>query len=195
MHFKISEHDVMFSLCFCGGEEKGSISWVSGTLSYYSATVGHTDCSAIEFLLGWNENWVAKDERVGCLLYYRICLAFHLCIFSIIYTLSSLYAHGYVGCLSCLLQCHILFLVSIWTWLWTQPVLHCLHIDSCLLLFPCTQRYRPIVCFLPFTNFVDAFITWFNQKLLLDKLYWVCLRFWAVLYLQFYMILWVGSIV
>jgi hypothetical protein len=68
MHFKISEHDVMFSLCFCGGEEKGSISWVSGTLSYYSATVGHIDCSAIEFLLGWNENWVAKDERVGCLL-------------------------------------------------------------------------------------------------------------------------------
>ena len=56
------------NLCVWGGEEKGSICWVSGTLSYYSATIGHAGCSAIEFLLGWNENWVAKDERVGCLL-------------------------------------------------------------------------------------------------------------------------------
>lgn len=65
------------------------------------------------------------------------------------------------------------------------------HLQS----FPCTRRYRLIVCFLPFIDFAYAFITWFNQKLFLDKLYWMCSRFWAVLYLQFYMILWVGSIV
>lgn len=72
------------------------------------------------------------------------CLGSHWCFFCIIYTLLSLQVHGSVGCLGCLLHCHVLFLGSpislvhsIWTWLRTQPVFHCLHVDSCFCVCYC----------------------------------------------------------
>lgn len=63
-----------------------------------------------------------------------------------------LQVHGSIGCLSCLLHCHILFLGSalslvhsIWTWLRNQSVLHCLHADSCFCFCYCRPAPKGII--------------------------------------------------
>lgn len=117
----------------------------------------------LDFVHGWNENWVAKDEQfwlVACCCYFLYLLGLPLVFF--LYYLYSFVAAGTWLCWLSRLSVTLprsLSRVSYFT--------GSLHLDmtadsTCfslssrwflflrLLLLPCTQRYHHVACFSPF---------------------------------------------